>query len=250
MYIREGDSTFYNGSWFRNVFKVNGSTPQYMAFDNGNGWGKVGSIGDPAPLKPNTRYYWTVAACDGSTCRTASAVSFVTKAVDTTPPTVSLKYYPTVSTIDKTVLGWPSSDNVAVVGHTLVRITQSSVLNINVGILHAYEDTNREAYAYYVVAIDAAGNRTTSNTIQVDRDRDSFIDLTELKIGTSTISKCGANSVPPSFDNNSTVGAADLGLLERQLGGTNRRYDLNVDGKVDAADKAILLTHYGKNFCT
>ena len=80
-----------------------------------------------------------------------------------------------------------------------------------------------------------------------DSDGDGFKDSLEVYMGTNPNLSCGVNAWPPDFDNSRQVDISDVLAVAQHNGTSDRRYDLNRDGKVDTADVGIVQsTFYGK----
>jgi chitodextrinase len=134
------------------VATVNGTTTSYT--DSG--------------LIPGTAHTYTVTASDGAgNVSPASNTASATTQADTVPP--SAPGTPVATTVSSSQVGlsWTAStDNVGVTGYRVVR--NGSVIATVAGT--TYSDTTVSAstgYTYQVVAVDAAGNSTSSGTLSV-----------------------------------------------------------------------------------
>jgi chitodextrinase len=119
-------------------------------------------------LTPGTAYAYTVTASDAAgNVSPPSAPASATTQADTTPPTAPGTPVATSVASSQVGLSWTAStDNVGVVGYRVIR--NGSVLASVAGT--TYTDTTvspSTAYAYQIVAYDAAGNTTASGTLSV-----------------------------------------------------------------------------------
>lgn len=87
----------------------------------------------------------------------------------------------------------------------------------------------------------------TSSSSDADTDNDGFSDIVEGQLGTDPLRGCplnqNDNAWPVDTSNNSYINGQDVSLLVPYTNGTkpyNKRYDLNLDGKIDAADVEII----------
>lgn len=78
-----------------------------------------------------------------------------------------------------------------------------------------------------------------------DWDCDGWTDAAEARLGTNASRKCAStyykndesqDSLPIDFNDDRWVNIADWMLVQRQVGGSNPRYDLNADGLVNISD--------------
>jgi len=112
-------------------------------------------------LSPNTTHSYRVAAYDeaGNFSAQSSPASATTPAPDTTPPSNPTGLTASAISSAQINLSWTSSsDNVGVTGY---RVFRDGALVATLGDVISYQNTGltaNTAYAYYVVAFDAAGN--------------------------------------------------------------------------------------------
>jgi fibronectin type 3 domain-containing protein len=189
----------------------------------------------------NTSYTYTVVAYDaaGNPSANSNAVTITTPNVpDTTPPSAptGLTATPGATQID---LSWTAStDTVGVAGYDVFRNSAkiATVTTTSFGDATVVAGTT---YSYYVIAFDAAGNRSASSNVVTATN----------------------NSTPPpikagDISQDSKVDITDLSYLLSSYGQnttqciTNTAYkcDLSTpsDNKVDIFDLSILLSNYGK----
>ena len=91
---------------------------------------------------------------------------------------------------------------------------------------------------------------TVTVTAANDADGDGFSDIVELFVGTNPNLACGVNAWPPDFNNDKAVNILDLQILaphQTSLGKPyDKRYDLNMDGKINSTDQGIVGRLQGK----
>ena len=81
----------------------------------------------------------------------------------------------------------------------------------------------------------------------IDTDTDGFSNQLENYINTDPNYKCGINAYPPDFNNDKLVRIQDINAIVKKYGTTDRRYDLDRDGKVTVADINIEKSYYYKD---
>jgi chitodextrinase len=197
----------------------------------------TGTTYNDTTVLPNTSYTYTVVTYDaaGNVSTNSNAVTLTTPAApDTTAPSAPTNLAATLgnSQID---LAWnDSTDDIRVAGYDVFRNSAkiATVTSTSFGDATAVSGTN---YSYYVIAFDAAGNRSVaSNTVTSaigstvktgDINGDNSVNLTDLSL------------ILSSYSHNTT----------QCISNTAYKCDLSnpPDGVVDIFDLSILLSHYG-----
>lgn len=168
-------------------------------------------------------------ATDGATpanVGTSSNVSVTVDNADKTAPTAPTSFRVTGNTLTSVSLAWnASTDNVGVTGYRIAR--NGTNLPVVSGSTLTFTDSGLTAgtsYTYTIVALDAAGNTSTSATVS----------------GSTLTLKQG------DFDFDNDVDLSDLAYLLGKYTTTDVAADLNKNGKVDIGDLGILLGNYAK----
>jgi hypothetical protein len=152
---------------------------------------------------------------------------------DTTKPSTPANLTSSGVTQTSLNLNWTAStDDKAVTGYEIYRNGTKLATNATT---NSYTNTGLTAgttYSYYVVAYDAAGNKSTpSNTIQVTTTQ-----ATSTKIG--------------DLNNDTKIDVLDLSFMLSNWDPTGSKpktaADINNDNKVDVLDLSALLSNWGK----
>jgi hypothetical protein len=83
----------------------------------------------------------------------------------------------------------------------------------------------------------------------VDSDGDGFLDGDELFYGTDPKKACGINAWPPDLNNDAAINGGDVSALVPYTSGAqpyNKRFDLNMDGKINELDASVIQKYFLK----
>lgn len=254
--LRENDPNFASGSWIKDVkgttSRVSTEFGDFAAFNYPEG---------PDSLKTGTKYYWRVSCLD-KICEKYEPVSFTLRNKDFQKPSIPDGLQVINQNDASFTLTWDlSSDNVEVVGYSVIESTSSSAQTTHQVTENNYIKSSyigSETYTFSVAAKDSAGNlseyskKLVFKAADKDSDHDGFLDSKELYFGTNPNNACkGHLSWPPDMTDDGKVDSEDLVLINRQIGTSKlpsqNRYDLNQNGLIDQADVAVVQSFLGKN---
>lgn len=181
---------------------------------------------------PDGNYVLTAKAYDGASpanTGTSTGINVIVENTDKTAPTVPTNFRSTSTNLTNVNLAWnASTDNIGVTGYKITR--NGTVLPTVTGL--TLSDTGLSpatTYNYSIVAVDAAGNISSTATLVVTTPNQKIGDFT------------GPNGVPDG-----AVDLDDLAALLAKWKSTDSKYDLDKKGTVDIVDLAIFLGNYGK----
>lgn len=176
---------------------------------------------------PDSSYSLTAKAYDGANpanTATSNTINVTVENTDKVAPSAPTNFRSTATNLTSVSLAWnASTDNVGVVGYIVTRngTTLPTVTGLSLSDVGLNPATT---YNYSIVAVDAAGNKSTPTTLTVTTPN--------RKIG--------------DFNNDGKVDLYDLNKLITNWKTTNELYDLNKNGLVDIIDLSIFLGNYGK----
>ncbi len=206
----------------------------YHVFRDGVPLADVGATTtyNDSSVSAGTTYSYKVSAFDaaGNTSNLSTAVSVTTPTVaDIQAPTTPMALAAAAASTTQVNLNWQAStDNIGVTGYDIYRTTRgSSFKKIGTSQATDFADTNLKAnttYSYYVIAKDAAGNRSQkSNTAKVTTLSPTTVTQTSASVVGVITKDTGKNKVSASSLDSSYANIVFTDGKHRHIYQTNRR---------------------------
>ncbi len=152
---------------------------------------------------------YSVALNDLQIAALFAAQSVAPVSTDLTAPTVPLNLSATVSFTNVTLAWLPSTDNVGVTGYNVYQNDSLILTTTNTSSLLVGLKANTK-YKFGVSAVDAAGNESSTSTIQATTGQDQTPDIIPPTVPGNLTAQAGSNSVQltwkASTDNRGVVG--------------------------------------------